>query len=154
MFQLKGNVRAGQAASDSDAFHFIERDFVIGTVVELCRARRFMGGDSLSLFYGSAVLQVGGDPGCPKCMAADFVGEACPDGSPLDHPKRVIPGHPFLCQLDSGTSFQPRRNIRIAMSLANFDVSHASQIQSPILNFAATSCKIRFELSIACRIGD
>jgi hypothetical protein len=51
-----------------DPLDFIERDFVSGPIVELCRARAFMRRDRLRVFDCAAVQQIRRDPRRAKCM--------------------------------------------------------------------------------------
>jgi hypothetical protein len=62
-------------ALNFDPFDFLERQFLTGAIIEFGRAWRFVVSNSLSVLQRSAVLQVRGNPGGPKRMAAGGVGE-------------------------------------------------------------------------------
>ena len=53
-----------------DPLHFVQRDVIAGTVVELGCARGFVSGDGLGVLDGAAVFQVGGDAGGPEGVTA------------------------------------------------------------------------------------
>src|SRR5574337_793308 len=74
-------------------FDLIERDLVAGAVVELGRPWRLVGRDSLGVFDGAAVLQVGSDAGGPEGVAAGGRGESGFFGAALDHPQHVHAVH-------------------------------------------------------------
>ena len=74
---------------DHDSLHFIERNLVAGAVVELRRPRRFVGGNSLGVLDGAAVLEVGGDARGPERVAARRRGKGGGRGATLDHPEDV-----------------------------------------------------------------
>jgi Trypsin-like peptidase domain len=54
----------------------VERDLVARSVIKLRRARRLMRGNRLGIFNRTAILQICGDPGCTKCVAASRGGES------------------------------------------------------------------------------
>ena len=62
---------AALPASNLDPLDLIERDRIAGAVVELGRARAFVRRHVLRVFERPAAFEVGGDPGCSKCMAPD-----------------------------------------------------------------------------------
>jgi hypothetical protein len=54
-----------------DPLDLIQRNLIARPVIELSRLRAFVVGDLLGMLDGAAVLQVGGDAGGPKRMAAN-----------------------------------------------------------------------------------
>ncbi len=54
--------------------YLVERDLVVGAVIELGGLRGFVVGDLLGLLDGAAVLEVGGDAGGPEGVVADRFG--------------------------------------------------------------------------------
>ena len=60
--------------SNPDAFDFLRRKFLAGTVVELGGPRRFVRGDLLRVLQRAAILHIGGDTGRAKCVAAGGIG--------------------------------------------------------------------------------
>src|SRR4051794_38459523 len=71
--------------SNHDPLHFIERDLVSRSVVELSCARRLVRRDGLRILDCAAVFQVRRDACCPKSMAASGIGEAGSSRAPLHH---------------------------------------------------------------------
>jgi hypothetical protein len=59
------------SALQYDPLDFIERNFIISAIIELCRPRAFMRGHPLSVFKEAAVLEIDRDARCPKGMAAN-----------------------------------------------------------------------------------
>ena len=57
---------------DRDPLDLIERDRVVGTIVEFRRARAFMRGHSLRVLQRAAGFQIGGDAGGTEGVAADL----------------------------------------------------------------------------------
>jgi len=57
--------------SNRNPLHFIERNLILASVVELCRPRRLMVGDVLRDFELAAVLQVRGDAAGPEGVVPD-----------------------------------------------------------------------------------
>src|SRR6516225_9992137 len=64
-----------------------------------------MGRELLRMLQGAAVLEISGNPGRTKSMAAGGVGEPGSFGPPLDHVKHVAPYH-HLAMLPKRISFQ------------------------------------------------
>jgi len=60
--------------ADRDPFDLVERDFIAGPVVELCRPWGLVSGDRLRVLDRAPVLKVGSDPGSPEGVAARRVG--------------------------------------------------------------------------------
>ncbi len=83
-----GALRAGSALNHNP-FDFIERNPVIGAVIELGGFWRFMCGDLLGVLDGAAVFQVGGDAGGPEGMAACCVGQPGGLGTAFHHVEGV-----------------------------------------------------------------
>ena len=61
---------------NSNLLDFIERDLVVGAVVELGGTQALVGGHGLSVFERAAIVEIGGDPHCAKGMIADRRGNA------------------------------------------------------------------------------
>src|ERR1700722_13031057 len=68
---------------------FVEAELVIGAVVKLGRAGRFVGGNLLSFLDGAAVFQVVRDSGGPEAVAGNAITQACCPRPPLNHCKCV-----------------------------------------------------------------
>jgi hypothetical protein len=83
-----GRVKLHEALN-RNPLDFIEGDLIIGAVVQLRSARRLVGSDGLGVFYRTAVFQIGGDAGRPKCVAAGRIGEAGGGGAALYHPQCI-----------------------------------------------------------------
>ena len=56
--------------SQNNSFDLIERDLIVASVIELCRARAFVRRHLLGVFQQPAVEQIDGDPGRPERVAA------------------------------------------------------------------------------------
>jgi hypothetical protein len=76
-----------------DSFNFIERNLILGAIIELRGSWRLVRGDLLSVFEGATVLQISGNPGRSECMAAGGVGQGGSFGPPLDHIKHITAYH-------------------------------------------------------------
>ena len=74
--------KLGKPNSDRNSSDFIECQSIGCSVVKFGRSRRYVGDDSLSVFNGPAVFQIGGDPGGSKGMAADALRADCRSQSP------------------------------------------------------------------------
>ena len=57
---------------DHNLLDLVERDLVVGAVVELGRARAGVGGHLLGFFQGALALQVAGNPRRPEAVATGF----------------------------------------------------------------------------------
>ena len=66
----------GVKNSQPNPFHFILREPLLGTIVELGRTRALVCGHFLRVFERAAVGEIGGDPGRAKRVAADFLSDA------------------------------------------------------------------------------
>ena len=66
---------------------------VAGSVVRLGGLWAFVVGDGLGVLNGAAVLQVGGDAGCPKAMVANGFGQVNGLRSPFNHSERIVRVH-------------------------------------------------------------
>lgn len=66
--------KGSRRGSDHDALDLVQRDFVIGAVVELGGARGFVRSDSLGVFEGAAVKKERGDARGAKGVAANVRG--------------------------------------------------------------------------------
>ena len=62
----------------------IEREFLVGAVVQLCGAGRLVAGDARSDFLDAAVAQVLGDAGPPETVIRYFTGQTGIAHPPLE----------------------------------------------------------------------
>src|SRR5215469_6911571 len=86
-------------ALDFYSFDFIQRDLILGAIIELGGAGRLMRGDLLGMFERAAILQVCGNPGRAKSMATGGIGQGSSLGPPLDHIKHIAARHRIGSQL-------------------------------------------------------
>src|SRR6266851_444671 len=61
--------------SNPDPLDFVEGNLILGAIVQLGRARRFVRRDLLRMLERSAVLNVGRDAGRAECVTAGGVGQ-------------------------------------------------------------------------------
>jgi hypothetical protein len=88
----------GKALSNPEPSDLFGSELLAGAVIQLGRPPRFVVGDGLGMFQRPAVLEIGGDAGGAKCMAAGRVGQAGSLGPPLNHVKHVKSRHGLLAQ--------------------------------------------------------
>lgn len=79
--------------SDSNALDLVQGQFVVGAVVELGGAGRFVRGNLLGLLDGAAVLQVRRDAGRAEGVATRRGRDPGVEGAPLDHAQDIGPAH-------------------------------------------------------------
>jgi len=82
-----------------NSFDFIERNLILGPIIEFRGAGRLVRGDLLSMFEGATVLQISGNPGRSECMAAGGIGKGGCFGPPLYHVKHVTADHRIAGEL-------------------------------------------------------
>ena len=85
--------------SDSNSLDFVERDVVIRSVVEFCRARGGVRGDGLCAVDASAVFEIGDDTSRSKRVAARALGETCELCTSLHHAEHVVSRDGRACEL-------------------------------------------------------
>ena len=71
----------------------IEREFLVGAVVQLRGAGRLVAGDARGDFLDAAVTQVLGDAGPPETVIRYLIGQAGFAHPPLDHLERGLARH-------------------------------------------------------------
>jgi len=84
---------SGAKSFERNPLHLIEGDPVVTLVVEPGDPREFMAGHLLGDLELTAVLKVGGDPGCSEAVGADLGLQLCSSCPLLDHHVHV-----GLCQ--------------------------------------------------------
>ena len=76
---------AAISPSQPDPLDLIEADLVLATVIELGGASAGMIGHGSGVLQGTAVLQIGGDPGRPKTVISQLGRDPGRCGPPADH---------------------------------------------------------------------
>src|SRR5215469_639585 len=75
------------------AFDFVQRDLILGAIIELGGTGRLMRGDLLGVLQGATILQIRGNSSGAKSMTTSGVGQGGPLGPPLDHVEHVAARH-------------------------------------------------------------
>jgi hypothetical protein len=90
---LESPTRSQRQSSDENPLDLIQPDGIIGAIIELGRARRFVIRNleptapyGLCMFNYTTVRQVGGDAGGPEGMATGCLRQFGLPCAPLDHP--------------------------------------------------------------------
>ena len=65
--------------------HLLLRKALLSPIVKLSGARTLVSCHFLRVFERTAVGKIGGDPGCPKAVVADWCVNAGRNGTPADH---------------------------------------------------------------------
>jgi len=109
--------------SDRNPLNFIERDFVIATVVEFGCSGRFMVRDLLRHFQLAAVLQIGRDTGRAEGMIANPRFDARRFGAPADDAVSVLLEEGIGCELAGlSASAAEEITVNVAANASRFDI--------------------------------
>src|ERR1700730_6442736 len=89
----------GEGLLNRNALDLIQRDRIVGAVIELGGARALMCGHRLRVLESAAGLEVGGDAGRAENVAAELALEAGLSGAPADHAISVDAVHRTAVEL-------------------------------------------------------
>ena len=105
-----------------DPLHFIERDLIARSVIELRRPRRFVRRDHGSIFKRAAVLQIRRYPGRPKRVAARGGGEPGRECPTFHHPEDVRTRHWILRDLPPGIDAPEERRLLVVTDARSIEI--------------------------------
>jgi hypothetical protein len=106
--------------SNSYSFHFIQGNLILSAIIQLGCAGRLVSRNLLSMFEGSAVLQISCDAGGPKCVATGGVGQGGAGRAPFDHRQDVLPRHRIVSKLVAFPDGPEERCLLITRDLCGF----------------------------------
>jgi len=89
--ELPFQPRSNTPCLDYNSLDLVEAELVAPPIIELRRARRRMIRHRRCLFERAAVLEIGGDPGCPKTVIAELGCNAGRCGAPTKSSHRRSP---------------------------------------------------------------
>ncbi len=65
--------------------HLLLRKALLSPIVKLSGPRTLVSCHFLRMFQSATICEIGGDPGCPKAVVADWCVNAGRNGTPADH---------------------------------------------------------------------
>jgi hypothetical protein len=105
-----------------DPFDFIAGNLIASAVVELCRARAFMGRHKLCVFERAVVFEICRDAGRPEGMSAYADVHAELSRAALDHSVSVDAVHGFVGQKARAARRRPEEGAFAGLNAGGLDV--------------------------------